>query len=64
MMVNNKELERLMELKYPTREDMRQMIYSQEKRAEDYKSLVEWMTGCGYDFTQHKYFRDERKRLL
>jgi hypothetical protein len=23
-----------------------------------------WMTGCGYDFDQHEYFRNQRDRLL
>jgi hypothetical protein len=22
------------------------------------------MTGCGYDFNQHEYFRDQRDKLL
>ena len=31
------------------------------------KELIEfciWMTGCGYDFTQHKYFIKQRDKLL
>ena len=23
-----------------------------------------WMTGCGYDFPQHKYFCEQRDKLL
>ena len=23
-----------------------------------------WMTGCGYEFTQHKYFNQQRDKLL
>ena len=23
-----------------------------------------WLTGCGYDFTQHKYFNEQRDKLL
>ena len=28
------------------------------------KDFAIWMTGCGYDFTQHEYFRKERDELL
>ena len=23
-----------------------------------------WLTGCGYEFTQHEYFNEQRDRLL
>jgi len=28
------------------------------------KDFCMWLTGCGYDFTQHKYFREQRDKLL
>jgi hypothetical protein len=28
------------------------------------KDLIIWMTGCGYDFAQHEYFRTRRDKLL
>ena len=28
------------------------------------RDLVIWMTGCGYDFCQHEYFREKRDKLL
>ena len=28
------------------------------------KDFVIWMTGCGYDFCQHDYFRKQRDKLL
>ena len=28
------------------------------------KELAIWMTGCGYDFCQHKYFCEKRDELL
>jgi len=31
---------------------------------EELKELIIWMTGCGYDFTQHEYFVKQRDKLL
>jgi len=31
---------------------------------DELQDLVVWMTGCGYDFCQHKYFRDKVDELL
>jgi hypothetical protein len=31
---------------------------------EELKDLLLWMTGCGYDFAQHEYFRTKRDELL
>ncbi len=28
------------------------------------QNLAIWMTGCGYDFCQHEYFREQRDELL
>lgn len=29
-------------------------------KVEELQDFAIWMTGCGYDFTQHKFFRDKR----
>lgn len=31
---------------------------------DELQDLVIWMTGCGYDFTAHPYFCQQRERLL
>lgn len=31
---------------------------------EELQEFARWMTGCGYDFTQHEYFIKCRDRLL
>ncbi len=31
---------------------------------EELQDFVIWMTGCGYDFCQHEYFRKQRDKLL
>ena len=31
---------------------------------EELKDLAIWMTGCGYEFTQHQYFCEQRDKLL
>tara|TARA_R110002126_G_scaffold279405_1_gene426314 strand:+ start:331 stop:651 length:321 start_codon:yes stop_codon:yes gene_type:complete len=32
-------------------------------KAEELQELAIWMTGCGYDFTQHKYYMDNKHLL-
>ncbi len=34
------------------------------KEVEELKDFAIWLTGCGYDFTQHKYFIKQRDKLL
>lgn len=34
-----------------------------KKRYEELQELTVWMTGCGYDFSQHSYFL-EKQHLL
>lgn len=34
------------------------------KRNEELVDFAIWMTGCGYDFCQHKYYIRQRKKLL
>ncbi len=31
---------------------------------DELKDFAIWMTGCGYDFSQHEYFREKRDELL
>ena len=35
-----------------------------EAQVNDLKAFAIWMTGCGYDFTQHQYFIDQRDKLF
>jgi len=35
-----------------------------KNRIEELQELAIWMTGCGYDFTQHEYFCEQRDKLL
>ena len=35
-----------------------------KRRIEDLIDFAIWMTGCGYDFTQHSYFCERRDKLL
>jgi len=41
------------------------------KRLDEKQALIDelqdfaiWMTGCGYEFTQHEYFIEQRDKLL
>jgi len=34
------------------------------EKVTELQDLVIWMTGCGYDFTQHKFFCEQRDKLL
>ncbi len=33
-------------------------------RYEELRNFAIWLTGCGYDFTQHDYFIKQRDKLL
>ena len=35
-----------------------------ERKVSDLQDFAIWLTGCGYDFTQHEHFCKERDRLL
>ena len=39
-------------------------IAKQTQLVADLKEFVIWMTGCGYDFCQHEYFKEQRDKLL
>lgn len=34
------------------------------KERDELKDFAIWMTGCGYNFCQHKYFFSKRNKLL
>ncbi len=34
------------------------------QKISELQELVIWMTGCGYDFTQHSYFIEQRNKLV
>ena len=36
----------------------------QSQKIKELKDFAIWMTGCGYDFTQHDYFIEQRDKLL
>jgi len=40
--------------------DVSQLLLAKEQL----KNFAIWMTGCGYDFTQHEYFCQQRDKLL
>lgn len=46
------------------RDELKEKSIVLEKICNDLQEFVIWMTGCGYDFCQHKYFIKERDRLL
>lgn len=35
-----------------------------KRKIEELQDFCIWMTGCGYDFTQHTYFVKQRDKLL
>ena len=39
-------------------------IAKHERTIHELQDFVIWMTGCGYDFTQHEYFREQRDKLI
>lgn len=46
---------------------MRNLQGSQQRLRQEItelRELIIWMAGCGYDFTQHEYFCEQRDKLL
>ena len=39
-------------------------LCSAKTRIEELEDFCIWLTGCGYDFTQHPYFCEQRDKLL
>ena len=45
-------------------QDLADKLNGAAVRIEELRELAIWMTGCGYDFCQHRYFREQRDKLL
>jgi hypothetical protein len=45
-------------------QDLSDKLRSAAQAIDDLKDFAIWMTGCGYDFCQHKYFCKKRDELL
>jgi hypothetical protein len=45
-------------------DNMSDKIKAAVKEIEDLREFSRYLTGCGYDFTQHKCFCEYRDRLL
>jgi len=67
---NNTEIrELLMELRRQLHISEGDTLINSESSSKDIliselKDFAIWMTGCGYDFTQHPYFCEQRDKLL
>lgn len=48
----------------PVAQDLSSKLNNAAKTIDDLKDFVIWMTGCGYDFRQHDYFRKKRDELF
>ena len=44
--------------------DLKDQIQSLNQENKELIEFAIWMTGCGYDFTQHEYFNKMRDKLL
>lgn len=44
-------------------EAMQSKLDSQSEELADLRDFAIWLTGCGYDFTHHQYFLDNRHLL-
>ena len=45
-------------------DDVKSVINSYQERIKELEEFAIWMTGCGYDFTQHPHFNEQRDKLL
>ena len=36
----------------------------QQAKIAELQDFAIWMTGCGYEFTQHKFFNEQRDKLI
>lgn len=45
-------------------EELECTVKQLRKENDALKDFAIWMTGCGYDFCQHEYFREQRDKLL
>jgi len=44
--------------------DISEMLLGAANEIDELKDFAIWMTGCGYEFTQHEYFCEQRDKLL
>jgi len=45
-------------------QDLSDKLTCSANEIDELRDFVIWMTGCGYNFCQHKYFRNKRDQLL
>jgi hypothetical protein len=45
-------------------DDERLEVLELQGKVQELQEFAIWMTGCGYDFNQHEYFREQRDKLL
>ena len=45
-------------------DDLSKKLSGAAKEIDELRDFAIWMTGCGYDFRQHKYFCKKRDELL
>lgn len=68
-MIDPKELRKASKAVYliteePVAKDLSKKLTSAAQTIEELQDFAIWMTGCGYDFCQHKYFNEQRDKLL
>jgi len=49
---------------YETSDEVADLIMMINEECDQLKDFAIWMTGCGYDFSQHEYFCKKRDELL
>ncbi len=52
------------DVSYEVPSEVADLLHSVSVERDELKDLAIWMTGCGYDFTQHEYFCKKRDELL
>ncbi len=55
---------RVINEKCPTDEKHCTCVPALRRQIDRLKDFAIWLTGCGYDFTQHEYFIKQRDKLL
>ena len=50
--------------KYEVAEEVADLMIAISEERDELIDFAIWMTGCGYDFGQHKYFCEKRDKLL
>lgn len=52
------------EMNVPLAEAFAKRLDEKQTSIDELQDFAIWMTGCGYEFTQHKYFNEQRDKLL